>query len=146
MGKARANVAAASTVITLMFALLTESALGQTPITTTFASGNTIDVTSLRRTDGGATLTLSGVYNNKSSRGISVDVGDISFIDFKNLKKYLVIRDSSNGCICSTPGYTEVGENSSMRFWAKFPAPPEAVTSLSLVWGSAEPTLIPVTN
>jgi hypothetical protein len=101
--------------------------------------------TGCERTDEGTTITLNGVYNSKINRAIFLDASDIKLIDFKNRKEYLVIRDDQNQCICSTnAGTFQVAEGTSVGFWAKFAAPPEAVTALSLVWTTAEPVVIPI--
>jgi hypothetical protein len=126
-----------------------------TSIITYAASGSTVEVIDLKRTDDGSTLTLRGVFTNKTDKEIRLNVKDISLIDFKNKKKYLVISDRDL-CVCSTPipgpevafsgQLPVVKEGSSLRFWAKFAAPPESVTALSFVWGSVEPLTIRITN
>ena len=117
------------------------------PVVAIFVSGSIAEVTDLKRTDEGNTLTLRGIYTNKSSKDIRLDVSELSLVDFKNKKKYLVITVPVGPCICSTQGsYPVIQQGESTRFWAKIAAPPEAVTAMSLVWGSAEPVLIPITN
>jgi hypothetical protein len=117
-------------------------------ITATSASGSaTVEIIDLKRTDEGNTLTIRGVFKNNADTPADLDVNYLSLIDFKNKKRYLVIKDAEypHQCICSTPdGSTKVQQGSSVRFWAKLPAPPESVTAMSLAWSSLEPVSIPI--
>lgn len=118
-----------------------------TPVATTFVSGEVVEAIELKRTEDGSALTLRGTLSNKTDRNAFLDAREISLIDFKNKKKYMVIRDSARNCVCSTPDSSViVSEGRSIRFWAQFAAPPENVTAMSLAWPSAEPILIPITN
>ena len=66
------------------------------------------------------------------------DVGGIHLIDPINKKKYFVLRDTANKCVCS--GYLprlNVAER--VTSWARFPAPPEDVRKISVVIPSFPP-------
>jgi hypothetical protein len=53
-------------------------------------------------------------------------------IDIPGKKKYLVVRDSENHCVCSR-GLSDLAPKSSSTLWAKFPAPPDNVQKIGIV-------------
>lgn len=59
-------------------------------------------------------------------------VSGVYLIDEPNKKKYLVMYDSANQCVCSRNGLT-VSPKSSANFWAKFSAPPDTVKKIGVV-------------
>lgn len=119
------------------------------PIATTDGErpGITLEVTELART-GGDTLTLKFTIMNDSGEGLhfydnfgdpSVDedayhhnVGGTHVIDNAGQKKYLVLRDQDQMCVCSDD-LDEVEAGSALNLWAKFPAPPADVDEVSVV-------------
>jgi hypothetical protein len=106
-----------------------------------------VEVIDIKRGDGGTTVTVHGVVHNRSDHSVTIGyVSDIYLADFKNRRKYLVIHDSAGTCFCSTGPQLAVEAGADGRFWAKFPAPPEAINALSFGWGAIEPGLVPVTN
>ena len=63
------------------------------------------------------------------------DVGNISgltLVDGVNRKKYFVVRDSGNNCVCSE-SLNDVKPGERLVAWARFPAPPTDVQKISLV-------------
>jgi hypothetical protein len=117
------------------------SADGQTP-------GVRLEVTQLKR-DSGGTVTLKfrvineakdslqiyGLMGNKES----ASVDGIHLLDAANKKKYLVVRDSEDHCVCSRGLTSAVDAGGSMNFWSKFPAPPDTVEKISVVVPHFEP-------
>lgn len=59
-------------------------------------------------------------------------IGGVHLIDNVGKKKYLVIRDAANNCVCSRQ-LNAIQPKSSANLWAKFPAPPADVSKISIV-------------
>ena len=66
-----------------------------------------------------------------SAEGATVD--GIFLVDVPGKKKYLVVRDSENHCLCSRGIERNLGPNASLAFWAKFPVPPDSVQKIGIV-------------
>jgi hypothetical protein len=66
-----------------------------------------------------------------SAEGATVD--GIYLIDVPGKKKYLVVRDSEDHCLCSRAIERNLAPNASAAFWAKFPAPPDSVQKIGIV-------------
>lgn len=108
--------------------------------------GVRVEVTELKRTgEGVVTLKFTLINDSNEAFGFSYDMGDpgMSTIDFNTIggthlidnagkKKYQVIRDASNKCVCSS-GLDSVEPQSRMTLWARFPAPPAEVEKLSIM-------------
>jgi hypothetical protein len=47
-------------------------------------------------------------------------------------KKYFVVRDTENHCLCSR-GVNDIDVKSRANLWAKFPAPPDDVQKIGVV-------------
>jgi hypothetical protein len=72
------------------------------------------------------------LYNTMvSAEGLSVD--GIFLVDVPGKKKYLVVRDSENHCLCSRAIERNLVPNASLAFWAKFPVPPDSVQKIGIV-------------
>lgn len=114
--------------------------------------GVRFEVTELKRTSGG-TVTLKFTLVNDSEKGVAfgynygygqssvadfASIGGIHLVDAAGKKKYLVVRDGNGKCVCSQ-GLDTVGPGSRVNLWAKFPAPPEDVTRISVVIPHAIP-------
>jgi hypothetical protein len=56
----------------------------------------------------------------------------VYLVDGANKKKYLVVVDSQQKCVCSE-GLDAVQSKSRMNLWARFPAPPGDVKKISVV-------------
>lgn len=101
-------------------------------------SGVRMTVSELKRTSGD-TVTLKFVIVNGSAdpfnlgyalsdRSLSSDyasIGGVHLIDPVAKKKYFVVRDSDNRCVCSRE-LSKIEPGKQMNLWAKFPAPVDA--------------------
>jgi hypothetical protein len=125
---------------------LTTAAFAAEPIATTDgeASGQSLQVTQLKVSNG--TVMLRFTVANDSTTDVSNDsftdtnvsgpdyhsVSGVYLLDTANKKKYLVVYDTENHCVCSR-GIDYVRSKKSLNFWAKFPAPPDNVTTIGIV-------------
>lgn len=109
-----------------------------------------IEVRDLKRGDGGVvTLRLRLVNGSDEAFDASCDMRDPAFddscgeftgaylLDAANKKKYTVVRDSENTCVCSGVEDVEAGDR--MNIWATFPAPPADVSEVTVVVPLFEP-------
>lgn len=112
------------------------SAEGETP-------GVRLDVTELKRSAGGTVNLKFNIVNGSSERlGFGYDfvekdmgygdIGGVHLIDPVGKKKYFVARDSEGNCVCSR-GLKDLDAGSTRSLWAKFPAPPPEVKTISIV-------------
>jgi hypothetical protein len=107
--------------------------------------GVKIDITELKRSSGG-TVNLKFVLANNSSAKVDMwghflgdgsinsdykGVGGIHLVDPVNKKKYFVVRDSEQKCMCSTE-VADVQPGTKVNLWAKFPAPPPDVQKITI--------------
>ena len=109
-------------------------------------AGTRVEVTELKRaSDNTVTLKFAMVNDGSDRHAISYDYGDgqqgatdyatiggVTLVDGANKKKYFVVRDSENNCICSR-GLKDIPASSRANLWAKFPAPPDDVQKISIV-------------
>ncbi|HYS53761.1 MAG TPA: hypothetical protein VER58_08395 [Thermoanaerobaculia bacterium] len=108
-------------------------------------SGTHIDVTELKRGSGG-TVSLKFVLTNNGTKNFAMyghnlgdqdirsdykAVGGIHLVDPVNKKKYFVVRDSEQNCMCSRE-VEDVHPGNKANLWAKFPAPPPDVTKVTI--------------
>jgi len=108
-------------------------------------AGTHIDVTELKRGSGG-TVSLKFVLTNNGDKvfhtyghvlgekDVNSDyksVGGIHLVDPVNKKKYFVVRDSEQKCMCSSD-VADIQPGSKVNLWAKFPAPPPEVTKVTI--------------
>jgi hypothetical protein len=56
----------------------------------------------------------------------------VYLVDAPGKKKYLVVRDAENHCVCSR-GLPTLNAKSSVNLWAKFPVPPDSVLKIGVV-------------
>ena len=118
------------------------------PVATTDGErpGTRVEVTELKRTSGG-TLSLKFTMVNESDKSIGfgydfaspdnqikdhATVGGITLVDPVNKKKYFVVRDAENKCVCAS-GLKDIPKASRANLWAKFPAPPANVGKITVV-------------
>jgi hypothetical protein len=108
--------------------------------------GTRVEVTELKRLSDN-TLSLKFAFVNDSAdrfnfgydygdpehsiKDIS-SVGGITLVDGTNKKKYFVVRDTEDNCVCSR-GLRDLSSRSRGNAWAKFPAPPDDVQKISIV-------------
>jgi hypothetical protein len=116
------------------------------PLATTESEQNPdvrLEVRELKRTSGG-TVTLKFTIFNDSSENfrISDQLGGITYgynvsgvhlVDAAGKKKYQVVVDSEEKCLCSNDLSSQMEPNSRLSLWAKFPAPPEGVKNITVV-------------
>lgn len=107
--------------------------------------GVSLTVTEFKRGSGG-TATLKFTIANNGSDSFSFgyalgdpalggadhgSVGGVHLIDPVNKKKYFVVRDADNRCVCSRE-LKSIAPGERMNLWAKFPAPAD-VQRVSIV-------------
>lgn len=106
-------------------------------------SGMRVDVTELKRGSGG-TVTLKFTLINGSEApftladnlrgaGAGYNVSGVYLLDTANRKKYHVIMDAEQNCVCSTNVPYTVEAGTSVNLWAKFPAPPAETSEVGVV-------------
>jgi hypothetical protein len=98
------------------------------------ASGDTVNVRWEYRNKTGTSKQVQQNYNPQ-------ELGEESYlIDAVNKKKFLVVRDAESHAVSAKhPGVRDVGPNETWTTWAKFPAPPESVTKISVYVPHAAP-------
>lgn len=110
-------------------------------------SGLRVDIVELKRSSGGTVMMKFTLVNNsKEDVGFGGHwlgdsavgdtdyraVGAVHLIDPVGKKKYFVMRDAEQKCVCSRDlGSVAAGEKTNL--WAKFPAPPADVQKVSIV-------------
>jgi hypothetical protein len=126
--------------------LATVPSLAAEPIAATDgeAPGITLRVQELKVSNGTAMLKFTVINDGSSSfdpdtladKDVSKpdyhSISGIYLIDAANKKKYLVVYDTNNECICSRRAQ-KIDSKSSVNLWAKFPAPPDSVTKIGIV-------------
>jgi hypothetical protein len=110
-----------------------------------------IDVTELKRASGG-TVNLKFTLSNNSSQRFQMyrfltdgrtsrdddDISGITLVDPVNKKKYFVVLDTENTCLCSRK-VDHIDGNSKLNLWAKYPAPPPDVQKVSIEFPHFQP-------
>jgi hypothetical protein len=109
-------------------------------------AGTRVDITELKRSsDNTVTLKFALVNDSPERVGFGYDYGDpqnsikdfasiggVTLVDGANKKKYFVVRDTENTCLCSRE-LKDIPAKSRANVWAKFPAPPDDVQKISVV-------------
>ncbi len=72
-----------------------------------------------------------GDYKGHQNQDIG-NVGAINLIDAAGKKKYFVVRDTDQNCVCSNQ-LPSVNAKSQIALWARFPAPPGDVKKIGVV-------------
>ncbi len=106
--------------------------------------GIRVEVVELKRTSGD-TVSLKFAMINDSDQdmgfgydfgeGSTTDIGTIAgthLIDAAGKKKYFVVRDSEGACLCSR-GLKSIQPKTRANLFAKFPAPPADVQTITVV-------------
>jgi hypothetical protein len=117
-------------------------------------SGITGEITEAKRKDGVLTIKLRLRNAGGSDADVSMTDGPASFDNYYVTaadKKYFVLRDSEGKAIATNDqdGYitARVKKDGTYTWWAKFPAPPAEVTSVSFYTPIAPPFEdIPITD
>ena len=109
-------------------------------------AGTRVEITELKRSSDN-TVTLKFAMVNDSDKGIGfgydfgdpandikdhASVGGVNLVDSAGKKKYFVVRDTENNCVCSR-GVKDIAPASRANLWAKFPAPPDDVQKIGVV-------------
>jgi hypothetical protein len=113
------------------------------PIATTDGEtpGMRLEITELKFVSGGALMLKFTVINDsdKDSRILgniataeAWSADGVYLVDVPGKKKYLVVRDAENHCVCSR-GLETLAPKGRVNVWAKFPAPPDAVQKIGVV-------------
>jgi hypothetical protein len=89
--------------------------------------------------DGDAQLKTYGVL------GDLFTLDAVTLIDGANKKRYLVVKDAAGKCLCSELK-DDVVKGSKFNLWAKFPAPPADVKTITVMVPGFEPVDAPVTT
>jgi hypothetical protein len=76
-------------------------------------------------------MSMARDYVDPKSSDFS-SVSGIVLIDAVNKKKYFVVRDAANNCVCSE-GLKDVKPGGRVVVWARFPSPPDGVQKLSVM-------------
>jgi hypothetical protein len=109
-------------------------------------AGTRVEITELKRSsDNNLTLKFAMVNDGPDRLGFGYDYGDpqnsikdfssvagVTLVDGANKKKYFVVRDTENSCLCSRD-LKDIPAKSRANVWAKFPAPPDDVQKISIV-------------
>ena len=110
--------------------------------------GVSVELTSVTRGDGD-TITIKFKYTNSGSKAANISsLGQFSgdnvaehvyYVDAKNKKKYLVVKDAEGYAVASKIQYLELQAGASRTGWAKFPAPPAGVDKITVYLPGAPP-------
>jgi hypothetical protein len=109
-------------------------------------AGTRVEITELKRSsDNTVTLRFAMVNDGAEPISFNYNYGDpqhsvkdfnsiagVTLVDGANKKKYFVVRDTENSCLCSH-GLKDIPAKSRGNVWAKFPAPPDDVQKISIV-------------
>jgi len=106
-------------------------------------SGISLELTSVQKT--GDTIMVRFKYINTRDKAVRIDnethqqVSDMYYVDAKNKKKYPIVKDTQNTPLSSNLDYFEIGAGDTKAGWAKFPAPPPDVMTISVYLPGAPP-------
>lgn len=96
--------------------------------------------------DEGGLLTLRLAFVNESGGQIKNsalpgkgNVENFALLDNANHRKYLVVRDSGGGCLCTSLNPFNASDPGRRVFWAKFGSPPTSVDHVTLLMPESEP-------
>jgi hypothetical protein len=77
--------------------------------------------------------------------GKGASVGGMTLVDQKGKKRYFILRDTDNNCLCTMfPGGLGAGETAD--FFAQFPAPPAGTTEVDLQVPTMSSATIQITD
>lgn len=104
--------------------------------------GLTVELEELKRT-AGDTLTLKLAFVNTGQQEVVMDqfggpgfnmwsISGITLVDIVGKKKYFTASDSEGKCLCSVD-ISALQPRARVSLWAKFPAPPPDVQSISVM-------------
>jgi hypothetical protein len=104
--------------------------------------GHKVEITELKRTSSALTLRFRIInesekkldfgYSFSSANNHLGTISGTHLLDNANKKKYLVMHDEKQQCVCSR-GLKDLEPNKSVAVWARFPPPPENVEKVTVV-------------
>lgn len=111
--------------------------------------GVSVELSPVTRGDGD-TITIKFKYINSGSKAANItSLGQFSgydniaakvyYVDGKNKKKYLVVKDAEGNAVASNLKNVEIEAGASRGGWAKFPAPPAGVDKITVYLPGAPP-------
>ena len=110
--------------------------------------GVSVELMSVTRAEGD-TITIKFKYINSGSKTANISqlgqflAGNVAehvyYIDSKNKKKYLVVKDAEGKAVASNMSSLQIEASASRSGWAKFPAPPANVDKISVYLPGAPP-------
>jgi hypothetical protein len=116
--------------------------------------GARTEILSLKRNEGGM-VTLRFAFVKTSAEPIPFTAfpgccgqNATTLVDYTNRKKYLIITDSSGECLCTAISNALNDIDTGRRIiFAKFPAPPESVNKIAVIFAGSEPVDdVPITR
>ena len=110
--------------------------------------GVTAELTSVERSSGNM-LTIKFKYTNAGSDKVEIArlgqyshdnvLDHVYYIDAKNQKKYLVVKDAEKKALGTNLKYFTLAPGESKAAWGKFPEPPADVQKISIYLPGAPP-------
>lgn len=109
--------------------------------------GFMIDLTSVERKGNVVTVKWAVRNDNKQAKYYDIDLAGgratSYLVDEENGTKYYALTDKEGNLLATETEYEGIWENiepgQTMRFWAKFPAPPPAVKTINVLFTKSEP-------
>ncbi|MFA6986708.1 MAG: hypothetical protein WC213_10930 [Arenimonas sp.] len=95
-------------------------------------TGDTVSLKFALINDSDQELNLASGYLGSSLSEDYRSVGGVHLMDPAGKKKYLVVRDAEQDCVCSA-NVANVKPKTRVNLWAKFPAPPADVQKVGIV-------------
>jgi hypothetical protein len=109
-------------------------------------AGTRVEINELKRSgDNTVTLKFAIINDGPDKLSFGYDFGDeanhikdydsiggVNLVDSAGKKKYFVVRDTENNCLCSS-GVKDLAPKSRTNLWAKFPSPPDDAQKISIV-------------
>ena len=95
------------------------------------ASGDTVNLKFTMINDSDKDMSFGYDFGEGSTSDINTVAG-AHLIDAAGKKKYFVLRDTENACLCSR-GLDAIKQKSRANLYAKFPAPPDDVQKITVV-------------
>ncbi|MEY2479938.1 MAG: hypothetical protein QOI04_865 [Verrucomicrobiota bacterium] len=144
------NLAAlAISILVAVFALADLRAQQPSPVTLPMKvdsdlSGISVELTSVQKTGDMLLIRFKYISTRETAldniaREANQHVSDMYYVDSKNKKKYPIIKDTQGKPLSSNLQDFGVAAGETKGGWAKFPAPPAEVTTISVFLPGAPP-------
>jgi len=108
----------------------------------------TVELKPVKRASGD-TITIKFKYTNNGSEDVDISrvgqyghdnvIEQVYYVDTKNNKKYLIVKDSEGNPLGTKLHYFVLPAGKSKSAWAKFPAPPDDVETIAVYLPGAPP-------